>query len=104
MSFVYIKLDKDREFRLSNKAFVIFEQTTGQKMSQLDFNSLGITDMNHIVYAGLKSKDNDITFDQVVDLLDEFGNVDEISKKITEAIDNSSFFSKKNSNKQEEKS
>lgn len=97
--FILIKLDIERKLRLSNKAFIIYEEITGKKVSQIDFDCIGISDINYLIYAGLKSQDESITYNQVVDLIDEHGNVEELGEALNEATKNSSFLSPKGSKK-----
>ena len=97
--FVYIKLDKERKYRLSNKALYIFEQVSEKSLSELDLNNLGIITLNQLIYAGLKSQDEEITLDQVIDLIDEFGDLEYLSEQLNKACEGSSFLQLKNSKK-----
>ena len=90
--FVLINLDKEYEFRLSNKALLYFEEITGQRISSLSDGNMGVTELNALIYAGLKAKNKEMTYEQVIDLIDEHSDMDYLGQKITEAMENSTFF------------
>lgn len=87
--FVMIKLDKEREFVLNNRAMIYLEQINKDALSKME--EMGIADLNYWVYAGLKAKDKSLDFDTVVDLIDEFGDFEDLANKIKEAVESSRF-------------
>lgn len=102
--FIFIKLDKERKFRMSNKAFFIFQSNFNKNIFKLDFDNLGIVEINELIYAGLKSQDESIQFDQVVDLIDEYGNLENLGEILVNSMENSSFLQTKNNKKSKTKS
>jgi len=95
--FVLVKLDKEREFALNNRAFVYLDQIN--KGSLMNMEEMGIADLNYWLYAGLKAKDKSITFDDVIDLIDEFGDIEELAETIKEAVESSRFLQRMNKTK-----
>ena len=95
--FVLVKLDKEREFALNNRAFVYLDQIN--KGSLMNMEEMGIADLNYWLYAGLKAKDRSITFDTVIDLIDEFGDIEELAEVIKEAVESSRFLQRMNKTK-----
>ena len=95
--FVLVKLDKEREFALNNRAFVYLDQIN--KGSLMNMEEMGIADLNYWLYAGLKAKDRSITFDTVIDLVDEFGDIEELAEVIKEAVESSRFLQRMNKTK-----
>ena len=92
--FVMIKLDKEREFVLNNRALIYLEQINKNALNSME--EMGIADLNYWVYAGLKAKDKTLDFDTVVDLIDEFGDFEELAEKIKEAVESSRFLQRLN--------
>jgi len=89
--FTILRLDKEYEFRLTNKAGYYYEQLTGKSI--MDFgNKFGLVEMNSLVYAGLKCINKDITLFEVIDLIDEYTDVETLSKILEKAIEQSTFF------------
>ena len=89
--FTILKLDKDYEFRLSNKAGYFYEELTGKSM--MDFgNKFGLVEMNSLVYAGLKCINKDITLFEVIELIDHHTDIETLSKILEKAMEQSTFF------------
>jgi hypothetical protein len=95
--FIIIKLDTERKFRLSNKAFYIFEQVSGKTIHTIDFDAISITDVSRIIYSGLKSQDDSITLDAVIDLIDGHMTYENCMESIVAALEGSSFLHLKDS-------
>ena len=93
--FIIVKLDKERNFRLSNKALFIYEEQFGKKLSDLDFEDLSMREFNEIIYVGLKSSDDELTLEETIDLIDLHGNLEELMTIIGEAVESSRFLSLK---------
>jgi hypothetical protein len=91
--FTLLKLDKEYEFRLTNKAGFIFEEVSGKSFTEFA-NGMGVRDMNLLVYAGLKCIDKEMTVDKVVDLIDEHIDFEDLAGIITKAMEQSTFFNK----------
>jgi len=95
--FIIIKLDTERKFRLSNKAFYIFESISGKTIHEIDFDAISITDVSRIIYAGLKSQDEAMTLDIVIDLIDTHMSYEDCMTAIIAALEGSSFLYLKDS-------
>lgn len=91
--FVLLKLDKDYEFRLSNRAGYIFEEVSGKSITSIG-EGFGIKEINHFVYAGLKCIDKEITLEKVIDLIDEHIDFETLGGIVTKAMEQSTFFNK----------
>jgi 5'(3')-deoxyribonucleotidase len=92
--FTILKLDKDYEFRISNRTAYTYEQLSGKTLTEIS-EKFGIIEMNHLVYAGLKSIDKDITLDkviEVIDLIEEYITLEDLSNVIEKAMAQSHFF------------
>ena len=89
--FTILKLDKDYEFRISNRTAYTYEQLTGKTLTEIS-EKFGIIEMNHLIYAGLKSIDKDITLDKVIDLIEEYITLEDLSNVIEKAMAQSHFF------------
>jgi len=89
--FTLVKLDKEYEYRLTNKAGFIFEETAGKPVTEFA-NGFGIKDMNILLYAGLKCIDKELTLDKVVDLIDEHMDFETLGDVVTKAMEQSTFF------------
>ena len=88
--FVLLKLDKDYELRFDNRAGCTFEQITGKKMTEL--SEISLTDMNALIYAGIKKGNPNLTLDNVIDLIDDHADIEVITKLIAKAFEESTFF------------
>ena len=88
--FVLLKLDKDYELRFDNRAGCTFEQITGKKMTELA--EISLTDMNALIYVGIKKHNPNLTLDAVIDLIDDHADIEVISKIISKAFEESTFF------------
>ena len=99
--FILIKLDKEYELRFSNLAAIYFEEITGKSLQSALNNTeeVSIYDMNALIYGGIKSKNKDISFQEVVELVDEYADISYIAEKIKEAIEESTFFTKASNKK-----
>lgn len=83
--YVAITLDKPRYLRYKANSLKALEKELNIKITKLDVNSLGITEMIAMLWAGLIHEQSDLTLNQAGDLLDE-GEIGEVMKKCGEAI------------------
>ena len=91
--FVLLKLDKDYEFRLTNKAGYLFEEVSGKSFTEIG-SSFGIREINHLIYAGLKCIDNEMTLEKAIDLIDEHIDFETLGDIVGKAMEQSTFFNK----------
>ena len=96
--FVLVKLDKEREFALNNRALVYLDQINKGALNNMD--EMGIADLNYWLYAGLKAMDKSLDFDTVIDLVDEYGDFEELAEVIKEAVESSRFLQRMNKTKE----
>jgi hypothetical protein len=85
--YVPIKLDKIRNLRIGIKATKIIEDVLKQPISKVVEKDMGINELNVILYAGLVHEDKQLTVDKVLDLMDEYSNIQEISESISKAME-----------------
>ena len=85
--YVPIKLDKMRNLRIAIKAIKIIEEELNIPISKIDFENIGMKELNIMLYAGLIHEDKELTIEKVLDIMDEFGKITEISNAIGKAIE-----------------
>ena len=82
---VDIDLDKQRQLKFTGKAFRIIEKETGKNALQGEvWQSMSMTDLCAVLWAGLTHEDRSLTLDEASDLLHP-GNQMYIMEKVTEA-------------------
>ena len=91
--FTIYQLDKARNIRFTSRALATIEKKLNIKFTKLNSDTIGITELYTILWAGLTHEDASLTIDKVMDLVDEYSSIEEASEKITEAFETS--FSKK---------
>lgn len=92
--YVPITLDKTRNLRIGFKASDIIEATLKTPISKLNFDEMTMREMATVVYAGLVHEDKELTVDRVLDLMDEFGDIEELGEALGKALEIG--FSRKN--------
>lgn len=86
MSYIPVDLDKVRNFRYGMKAISIIEKKFKKPIAKVDFDNLTMEDTATIIWAGLVHEDKNLTPDRVMDLIDEKGNMQEVMKVMSEAM------------------
>lgn len=88
--FTPFVLDKARNLRFGMKALSLVEKKLGVNIAKIDFENLTMEQLATFIWAGLTHEDNDLTPDKVMDLIDEYSNiqdaVDVVSKAIAESF------------------
>ena len=87
MSYYQIKLDKERNLRYGMKAISLIEKKFKKPIGKIDMDNLTMEDAATIIWAGLVHEDDKLTPNKVMDLVDEYSNLMEVTKAMTEAID-----------------
>ena len=85
---VMIDLDRPRELRFGFKALKMIEGTLKKSLIevvQAGLNNLKSSDLENILYAGLKEDDSELDLNKIENLLDKTSYIDLISK-MTDAI------------------
>lgn len=85
--YVPIELDKVRNLRMGFRASSIIEKSFNKPMAKINFEELTIEEISTIIYAGLVHEDNSLTVDKVIDLLDEYGDLETVSESLGKAIE-----------------
>jgi len=93
---VPLQLDKTRNLRFGMKAMSLIETALGVKISKLNLSDIGINDLAVFIWAGLVHEDASLTIDSVMDLVDEYSSIPEISEKLSQAIEASTGTPEKN--------
>ncbi len=83
---VAIELDKVRNVRLGFKALTIIEDTLKTPISKINFDEVSLSQIITILYAGLVWEDSSLTKEKVIDLVDEYSSIEDVSKVIGEAL------------------
>lgn len=89
MSYHPIKLDKVRNFKYGMKAIDLIEKTYGKPIMEIDGISDGkitMEDYATLMWAGLVHEDKELTPERVMDLVDEYSNIREVSKVMWKAL------------------
>lgn len=89
MSYFPIKLDKTRNFRYGMRALDQIEKKLKKPISKIDMNNMTMHDLAVFIWAGLYHEDKDLTPEKVMDLVDEYSSLQEISVAMTEAFQES---------------
>lgn len=85
--FYPIQLDKTRNLRYGMKAISLIEKKFKKPIGKIDMDNLTMEDAATIIWAGLVHEDDKLTPNKVMDLVDEYSNLKEVTKAMTEAID-----------------
>jgi len=89
MSYYPIKLDKVRNFRYGMRAIDLIEKKYGKPIMEIDGISDGkitMEDYATLMWAGLVHEDKELTPERVMDLVDEYSNIREVSKVMWKAL------------------
>ena len=86
MSYYPIELDKMRNFRYGMKALHLIEKKLKKPVSKIDMDNLTMEDAATLIWAGLQHEDKDLTPDKVMDLVDEYSNLQIVLVAMSEAL------------------
>jgi hypothetical protein len=86
MHYVPIKLDKVRNFGYGMRACYLIEKKLKKPISQIDFENLRMEDLAVVFWAGLVHEDKNLTPDKVMDLVDQYSSLKEVSEAMQEAF------------------
>jgi hypothetical protein len=83
---VTIKLDKVRHLRLSLKGMLEFEKLTGKTLLKgFKFKDLTLSDMAALIWACLIHEDKELTYDDVLDMIDT-SNMEAASEAVVACV------------------
>jgi len=89
MSYYPIQLDKTRNFKYGMRAIDLIEKKYGKPIMEIDGISDGkitMDDYATLMWAGLVHEDKELTPERVMDLVDEYSNIREVSKVMWKAL------------------
>jgi len=81
-----IKLDKSRNFRYGMKAISLIEKKLKKPISKIDMDNLTMEDAAIMLWAGLVHEDKDLTPEKVMDLVDEYSDIQTVLQAMGEAF------------------
>ncbi|KAF5047422.1 hypothetical protein DSECCO2_460530 [anaerobic digester metagenome] len=89
MSYYPIKLDKERNLKFGMRAIDRIEKKYGKPMMEIEGLQDGLLTMEKtatIIWAGLVHEDNTLTPEIVMDLIDEYSSIPEVTKEMWKAL------------------
>lgn len=86
-AFIPYELDKMRNLRYSLRALSLIEENIGIPLARLDVNSISIKHLSIMIWAGLYHEDKDLTPDMVMDLIDDYSDMDKANEAMIKALD-----------------
>lgn len=86
MSYYPIQLDKSRNFKYGMRALDRVEKKLKTKLTKLDMNDLSMEETATLIWAGLVHEDNKLTPENVMDLIDDYSTVAEVTEVMNEAV------------------
>lgn len=86
MDYQPIKFDKTRNFKYGMRALSLIEKKLKTPVSKIDMNNLTMEDTATMIWAGLVHEDKDLTPDKVMDLVDEYSDIQTVSEAMGEAF------------------
>lgn len=84
--FFPVKLDKMRNFRYGMKAISLIEKKLGKPIGKIDLENLTMEDAAVMIWAGLAHEDPDLTPEKVMDLVDEYSDIQTVFTAMGEAF------------------
>lgn len=81
-----IQLDKMRNFRYGMKAISLIEKKLGKPIGKVDMENLTMEDAAVMIWAGLVHEDPELTPDKVMDLVDEYSDVQTVLETMGKAF------------------
>lgn len=85
-AFIPYKLDKVRNLRYGMRALSLIEETTGKEIASMDLKKVAIKDLGVMIWAGLYHEDTELTPESVMDLIDDYSDIQEAAELIGKAI------------------
>lgn len=84
--FYPIQLDKMRNFRYGMKAISLIEKKLGKPIGKVDMENLTMEDAAVMIWAGLVHEDPELTPEKVMDLVDEYSDIQTVLTAMGEAF------------------
>ena len=70
MVMIKLKLDKERDFKFNLKAMKEYKKATGKDLFSMSEEDMGIDEFSTLIYVGLKGAGNDISQDEVDEIVE----------------------------------
>lgn len=86
MSFYPIQLDKMRNFKYGMKALHLIEKKLKKPIAKIDMENLTMEDAATLIWAGLQHEDKDLTTEKVMDLVDNYSDIQTVLAAMSEAF------------------
>lgn len=86
-AFIPYQLDKVRNLRYGMVALSLIEEQSGKSLGSWDLNNVSIKDLGILLWAGLYHEDKDLTPLSVMELIDEYSDLEEAGTMVGKAID-----------------
>jgi hypothetical protein len=87
MSYYPIQLDKARNFKYGMRALDRIEKKLKTKIALLDMGSLSMDETATLIWAGLVHEDSKLTVENVMDLIDDYSTLPEVTAIMNEAFE-----------------
>lgn len=84
--FYPIELDKTRNLRYGMRALSMAEDQMGKPIMQMDLNNLTIKEIAILIWCGLVHEDNNLDVDKVMDMIDEYSDLQTVIKTVGKAL------------------
>jgi hypothetical protein len=85
-AFVPIQLDKMRNLRYGMKALSKIEDSLNTPLAKIDMNCMTQRQLATFIWAGLEHEDKELTPDSVMDLIDDYSDIQVVADLLTKAI------------------
>lgn len=87
MTGIKVKLDKERIFKFNHRQLAMFEEKSGKSFAAFqETEHPFLNDVFCLLWAGLVHEDPGLTVDHVIDLIDEYGDLEELMEAAGEAV------------------
>lgn len=86
MNYHPVQLDKVRNFKYGMRALNLIEKKMKKPVAQIDMENLTMEDTATLIWAGLQHEDKDLTVEKVMDLVDDYSNIQAVMGDMTEAL------------------
>ncbi len=85
--FYPIQLDKTRNLRFGMRAISLIEKKFGKTISSIDMSNMTMDNIATFIWAGLLYEDDTLTPDKIMDLVDDYSDMETVFKTVREAVE-----------------
>jgi hypothetical protein len=83
---IMIELDKPRELRLGYKAQLEIESLLDTPFLRINFGNLKLEELTKVIYCSLKEREESMTTEKLIDLIDEHSDSIEVIKIVDKLV------------------